>query len=113
VEVDGISESLKETSRTTVTGTPSAPTLLPGSFAFSVHEWKFPLLAKYRFESGQIKPFAELGSSFRIPPGGSSYAHYGATAGLGVEFARSKTSRSRGDPLHTWGPDQFPGSNER
>ena len=113
LEVDGISESLKGTSRTTVTGTPSAPTLLPGSFEFSVHEWKFPLLAKYRFDTGQIKPFAELGPSFRIPPGGSSYAHYGATAGLGVELRVRRLKIAPAIRYTRWGPDQFPGFNER
>jgi hypothetical protein len=113
VEVDAISESLKGTSRTTVTGKPSAPTLLPGSFEFSGHEWKFPLLAKCRFDAGQIKPFAELGPSFRIPPGGSSYAHYGATAGLGVELRVRRLRIAPAIRYTRWGPDQFPGSNGR
>jgi hypothetical protein len=113
VEVDGISESLKGTSRTTITGTPSAPTLLGNNFEFSVHEWKFPLLAKYRFDAGRIKPFAELGPSLRIPPGGTSYAHYGATAGLGVEMRVRKLKIAPAIRYTRWGPDQFPGSSER
>ena len=113
VEVDGISESLKGTSRTTVTGTPSAPTLLPGSIEFSVHEWKFPVLAKYRFDAGRIKPFAELGPSFRIPPGGTSYAHYGVTAGLGVEMRLRRLNIAPALHYTRWGPDQFSGSHER
>jgi hypothetical protein len=113
MEVDGISESLKGTSRTTVTGMPSAPTLLPRSFGFSVHEWKFPVLAKYRFDAGRIKPFAELGPSFRIPPGGTSYAHYGVTAGLGVEMRLRRLNIAPALRYTRWGPDQFSGSNER
>jgi hypothetical protein len=113
VEVDGISESLKGTSRTTVTGTPSTPTLLPGSFEFSVHEWKFPVLAKYRFEAGRIQPFAELGPSFRTPPGGTSYAHYGVTAGLGVEMRLRRFNIAPALRYTHWGPDQFSGSHER
>ena len=113
VEVDGISASLKGTSRTTVTGTPSAPTLLPRSFEFSEHEWRFPVLAKYRFDAGRIKPFAELGPSFRIPPGGTSYAHYGVTAGLGVEMRLRRLNIAPALRYTRWGPDQFPGSHER
>ena len=48
--------------------------------------WEFPVLAKYRFNWGNVKPFVEAGPSFRTT-GNLNFtpSHFGATAGLGVE----------------------------
>ena len=52
--------------------------------------WQFPVLAKYRFpaslEKPPVRPFLELGPSFRLPQGLTGVSHYGITAGAGVEF---------------------------
>jgi hypothetical protein len=48
--------------------------------------WEFPVLAKYRFGSGRLKPFFEAGPSFRTTGNLNFYpSHYGGAAGLGVE----------------------------
>jgi len=49
--------------------------------------WEFPLLAKYRFALGPLKPFIEAGPSFRTAGNlnGTNPSHKGITAGLGLE----------------------------
>ena len=51
----------------------------------AIHEWDFPVLAKYRFRTHLVKPILELGPSFRLPQGQYGVSHYGVTAGAGVE----------------------------
>jgi hypothetical protein len=53
----------------------------------SVNTWEFPLLAKYKFSFPLIKPFVELGPSFRAAGNfnGTSPSHRGVTLGGGVE----------------------------
>ncbi len=55
---------------------------------FATLTWEFPVLLKYRFRVSRVKPFAEIGPSFRAignvsiaPP-----SHHGVTAGVGVEL---------------------------
>lgn len=49
--------------------------------------WEFPVLAKYRFGTGPMKPFVEVGPSFRLPQqaNGWDLSTSGITAGSGVE----------------------------
>jgi hypothetical protein len=53
----------------------------------TVVTWEFPVLAKYRFGGGSVKPFIEVGPSFRASGNlnASSPSPYGVTAGFGVE----------------------------
>ena len=49
--------------------------------------WEIPVLAKYKFNISAVKPFVELGPSFR-PTGNLNYSdpsHHGITSGAGVE----------------------------
>jgi hypothetical protein len=52
-----------------------------------VTTWEFPLLAKYKFPFPVVKPFVELGPSFRAAGNtdGTSPSDYGVTLGGGVE----------------------------
>lgn len=54
----------------------------------TVVTWQFPVLTKYRFSLGPLKPFVEAGPSFRTQGNlnGTEPSNYGGTAGLGVEF---------------------------
>ena len=56
----------------------------------TVNSWEFPVLAKYRFAVRMIKPFAEVGPSFRTTQsftGDSPHlSRAGFTAGGGVQF---------------------------
>jgi hypothetical protein len=49
--------------------------------------WEFPVLAKYRFTLGPLKPFVEAGPSFRTAGNlnGTNPSHHGITAGIGIE----------------------------
>jgi len=49
--------------------------------------WEFPLLLKYKFPFPVVKPFVELGPSFRAAGNlnGTSPSNYGVTLGAGVE----------------------------
>lgn len=50
--------------------------------------WEFPLLAKYRLQTRQLRPFFEAGPSFRTAGNlnGTNPSHRGITAGVGVEM---------------------------
>jgi hypothetical protein len=45
--------------------------------------WDLPLLAKYRFGSGRVRPLLEAGPSFRFP---TDIGAFGAMVGAGAEF---------------------------
>ncbi len=53
----------------------------------TVVTWEFPILAKYTFPSRTVKPFIELGPSFRSSGNlnGAAPSTYGGTLGLGIE----------------------------
>lgn len=106
VEADVIYDRLSGSSRVETSGTVG---LFPGSSTYTQPEWKFPVLAKYRFAGRRFTPIAELGPSFRIPPGASTLSPFGATAGLGVE-ARMRRLRIAPVLRYTrWGPERSPG----
>jgi hypothetical protein len=107
VEGDVIYEPLKSISRTVVVGTP-APGFLPGSSEYASPEWKFPVLAKYRFHRERLKPLIELGPSFRLPEGQSGFSHYGATAGFGFEPRMRKLKIAPVLRYTRWGPEKLP-----
>ena len=58
----------------------------------TVVTWEFPLLVRYRFGSGLLKPFIEAGPSFRASGNlnDAEPSAYGGTAGLGVEAQMRK-----------------------
>ena len=72
------------------------------------NSWEFPILAKYRFAIPLVKPYLELGPSFRTvggSPGGSAFSSSGVTAGAGVEL---RVARFRVGPEFRytyWGSD--------
>jgi hypothetical protein len=48
--------------------------------------WEIPVLAKYKFNYSAVKPFVELGPSFRPTGNLNAYpSHYGISSGAGVE----------------------------
>ena len=50
--------------------------------------WEFPFLLKYKIPVSKIRPFVELGPSFRVRknPNSTEPSAYGFSAGLGAEF---------------------------
>jgi hypothetical protein len=77
----------------------------------TVVTWQFPILAKYRFGRGSVKPFIEAGPSFRSSGNlnASSPSPFGVTAGSGVEMSflglriapRLRYTHWAADPDHT------------
>lgn len=49
--------------------------------------WQIPVLAKYKFSVGKLKPFLEAGPSFRLAGNlhATNPSHYGITSGIGLE----------------------------
>ncbi len=63
------------------------PLILSEGQRATVLTWEFPLLVKYRFSAARLRPFAQLGPSFRATGNlsGTNPSHYGVTSGAGVE----------------------------
>ncbi len=64
--------------------------------------WEFPVLARYKFRPGRLRPFAEAGPSFRLPTEHSSIA--GVSAGGGVEVRMRALRIAPGVRFTHWGP---------
>ncbi len=82
LEVDGVYRALHGTD-IPVDGSPEDRRV-----RFATLTWEFPVLLKYRFGVSRVRPFVEMGPSFRAignveitPP-----SHYGVTAGGGLEM---------------------------
>jgi hypothetical protein len=108
VEGDVIYDPLKSSTRTVIAGTSQVPGLLPSSYGYASPEWRFPVLAKYRFRGERLKPLLELGPSFRLPEGQNGFSKYGATAGLGLETRWRRMKIAPVVRYTRWGPEQFP-----
>ena len=79
-----------------------------GPARFATLTWEFPVLLKYRFRVPRVKPFVELGPSFRAlgnvvisPP-----SHYGVTAGAGVEINLRRLKVSPTIRYSRWAAEQ-------
>ena len=74
LEVDGLYRRLRAAGK-------------PASSSFSVVTWEFPALAHYRFALRHVRPFLEVGPSFRAAGNLNEIhpSHYGFTAGAGIE----------------------------
>jgi hypothetical protein len=108
LEGDVIYDPLNSTSRTVIVGTPPGPGLFPSSHGYASPEWKFPVLAKYRFPGDRLKPLVELGPSFRLPEGQSTFAKYGVTAGLGFETRMRRLKIAPVLRYTRWGTEKLP-----
>jgi hypothetical protein len=75
---------------------------------FSVLTWEFPLLAKYKPRLFNIRPFVELGPSFRASGNlnGAAPSNYGVTAGAGLELPNGKTTIAPTFRFTHWAPDR-------
>jgi hypothetical protein len=108
LEGNVIYDPLNSTSRTVIVGTPPVPGLFPSSHGYASPEWKFPVLAKYRFPGERLKPLVELGPSFRLPEGQSTFAKYGVTAGLGFETRMRRLKIAPVLRYTRWGTERLP-----
>ena len=78
--------------------------------AATVVTWEAPVLAKYRFQCPGVKPFLELGPSFRASWNRNSTnpSTHGLTAGVGVEAHFWKLKIAPAIRYTRWAPDEKP-----
>jgi hypothetical protein len=101
VEIDGLYRAMNFTTFTSsVISGGSAPNN-------TVLTWEFPVLAKYELQTRQLKPFFELGPSFRISGNLNDTlpSSHGVTAGTGLEKSLRKLRFSAGARYTRWASD--------
>ena len=83
----------------------------PGFAAVTLYDYKvfeFPGVLKARLTEGLIRPYVEGGPTFRGSPNGLNVAHYGITAGAGLEIGTKKLIRISPEIRYTrWGSDSL------
>jgi len=102
IEADVLYRSLHFTFTEFVNG------MLLRSSSGSNASWEFPVLAKYRFALPRLRPFVELGPSFRLSEDLPSASHYGTTAGLGIEGRAGRLKIAPGFRYTRWAPQPPP-----
>ncbi len=100
VEVDALYRRTNLSSETTIL--PSRVT----SNSTDERSWEFPILAKYRFYSGLVRPYVEAGPSFRNTSV-SGLSGKGFTFGGGVEVKALIIRLSPELRYTRWGSDSF------
>jgi hypothetical protein len=104
LETNAIYRPLRDSS--TFTG--ASNLLIPsGSSSSTRVTWEFPVLPKYKFSVRTVKPFLELGPSFRTPQrvNGAGLSTHGITAGAGVEARLGPMRIAPGVRFTHWAPD--------
>jgi hypothetical protein len=81
VETDAVYHPLREREQINPNGTVTQSATFNDAIT-----WEFPLLAKYKFPWAPVKPFGEVGPSFRLPQGMDYLSTRGTTIGAGVEM---------------------------
>ncbi len=78
---------------------------------YAVLTWEFPVLAKYKLTYRSVRPFLEAGPSFRASGNlnGAKPAHYGLTAGAGVEAHAFRLAIAPTIRYTRWAADDLPG----
>lgn len=100
LEADGLYRPMNFTSFTSSVPSGTAP-------SNTVVTWEIPLLLKWRFTTGRLRPFIEGGGSFRVAGNlnDSSPSHYGASAGAGLELKAGRSAISATARYTRWAAD--------
>jgi hypothetical protein len=101
VEVDAIYHPI-EVSRS---GVLSNGTVFDSFSGAEGRTWEFPVLGKYKFGGEGVRPFVEVGPSFRLLTENSSL--FGISAGGGLEFRLRSVKIEPGLRFTHWGPQGF------
>lgn len=93
----------------------SATFYADGSIGYApatVVTWQFPVLAKYRFTSGKLRPFLEAGPSFRSAGNlnQTNPSNHGVSAGVGIEGRWRALSLAPSIRYTRWAKDRYPWS---
>ncbi len=80
----------------------------------TVVTWQFPLLARYRFATGAIRPFLEGGPSFRTAGNlnATNPSNRGLSLGMGLEAKWGATSIAPSARYTRWAKDRYPWSHD-
>jgi hypothetical protein len=97
VEADALRRPMHTTIEATINGKKYTGAEL------TIAEWDFPVLAKYRFRARAVKPFLEVGPSFRLTGGQNGASHFGVTGGVGVEGQLRQLRIAPGVRYTHWG----------
>jgi hypothetical protein len=78
----------------------------------SARTMEFPVLGKYKFGTGRVKPFVEAGPSFRLAVENSSLVGIGGGAGVEVRWKSLKIAPALrfthwGPQGQVWGPQGY------
>lgn len=78
----------------------------------TVVTWQFPLLTKFRFASGKLRPFLEGGPSFRSAGNlnQTNPSNHGVSAGVGIEGRWRALSLAPSIRYTRWAKDRYPWS---
>ena len=82
-----------------------------GDVRYAVLTWEFPVLAKYKLRSFHtLRPFVELGPSFRLDGNfnGPTPSHYGVSGGVGMEARFKKLKISPAVRYTRWEKERTP-----
>ena len=104
IETNAIYRSLRSETVVTASG------IRGSASAGSTSTWELPVLAKYRLGGRSVKPFIEVGPSFRLPPGGV-LSNHGLTAGAGVEAPIGRLKVAPTVRYTHWASDNPPGTS--
>ncbi len=94
---------------------PTSGVFITNGYASSLNlsAWQFPLLAKYRLPVPFIKPYLEIGPSFRLVSRSPLVSSKGISAGVGLEFSVKHFLFSPELRYTHWGADPGPVSSFR
>jgi len=82
LEVDALYHPLRYHSETTLNGAVTGSTTFNDAIT-----WDFPVFEKYKFPLGPVRPFLEVGPSFRLPQNMNGLSTAGVATGAGIESA--------------------------
>ena len=85
-----------------------AITTLGSRSVTDISSWEFPILGRYHLPFPIVKPYAELGPSFRTVNRGN-FSNSGITTGFGVEVKLGRVRMGPGIRYTRWGADAKPG----
>jgi hypothetical protein len=80
LEIDALYHPLRYHGETTLNGTLTSSTTFNEAIT-----WDFPVLGKYKFPLGRLRPFLEAGPSFRLPQNMNGLSTTGVATGAGLE----------------------------
>lgn len=107
IEVSGLYRPLHLTDENLIS-IPEEGTRPGQKLTVTVLTWEFPLLAKFKLRATGVRPFVELGPSFRATGNlnAKNPSHYGVAGGVGAEMSRRKMRISPTLRYTRWATDQ-------